>query len=97
MTGGSQGFQGSQGQVDNHDLLTVDEAAALLRYSTKTIRRQVKARRIPALRLANGHLRFDRRALLAALQGTSPDAMTATDPTPSHSGRIAALADELTT
>ncbi len=102
MRPGSQGFQGSQGHtgihLDSHDLLVIDEVAAMLRSSTKTIYRQVKAGRIPALKGPGGHLLFDRRAVLASLLPTAPGALSADpSPAPSLPGVIADLANDLTT
>jgi len=52
----------------NDALLTIDDAAALLRCSTKSIRRHVHAGRLPALRGPGGRLLFDVQALRTALR-----------------------------
>lgn len=83
--------------VFSHDFLLIDEVAALLRCSTKTIRRHITAGRIPALKGPGGHLLFDRRVVLASLQPTAPGALSAELlPPPSHPGVIADLAGDLT-
>lgn len=51
-------------------LLTVPQAASLLRVSDRTIRRWIKAERIPFLRLPTGEYRIPQGALLASLRGT---------------------------
>ncbi len=96
----THGVHGSQCQSGNRidDLLVIDEVAVMLRRSTKTIYRQVKAGRIPALKGPGGHLLFDRRAVLASLQPTAPGALSAEPaPAPSLPGVIADLANDLTT
>ncbi len=51
-------------------LLTVSQAASLLRVSDRTIRRWIKAEQIPFLRLPSGEYRIPQGALLASLRGT---------------------------
>lgn len=51
-------------------LLTVNEAAALLKVSDRTIRRWIEAEKIPYLRLPGGSFRIPQGALLASLRGT---------------------------
>lgn len=51
-------------------LLTVAQAARLLRVSEKTVRRWIEADRIPYLRLPSGGYRVPQGALLASLGGT---------------------------
>lgn len=55
------------------DVLTLAEAAKLLRLSTKTVGKLAAAGKIPGRRLdgANGRWRFSRRALLTHLE--TPD------------------------
>lgn len=50
-------------------LLTVTQAASLLKVSDKTIRRWIEAERIPYLRLPSGGYRIPQGALLASLSG----------------------------
>jgi len=51
-------------------LLTVTQAASLLSVSDRTIRRWIKAERIPFLTLPSGEYRIPQGALLASLSGT---------------------------
>lgn len=51
-------------------LLTVSQAASLLNVSDRTVRRWIKAERIPFLRLPAGEYRIPQGALLASLRGT---------------------------
>jgi excisionase family DNA binding protein len=51
-------------------LLTVPQAASLLGVSDRTVRRWIKAERIPFLRLPAGEYRIPQGALLASLRGT---------------------------
>ena len=51
-------------------LLTVSQAASLLRVSDRTIRRWIEAERIPFLKLPSGAYRIPQGALLASLRGT---------------------------
>jgi excisionase family DNA binding protein len=51
-------------------LLTVPQAASLLGVSDRTVRRWIKAERIPFLRLPTGEYRIPQGALLASLRGT---------------------------
>lgn len=51
-------------------LLTVAQAASLLRVSERTIRRWIEAERIPFLKLPGGSYRIPQGALLASLRGT---------------------------
>jgi excisionase family DNA binding protein len=51
-------------------LLTVAQAASLLRVSEKTMRRWIDADRVPYLRLPSGGYRIPQGALLASLGGT---------------------------
>jgi excisionase family DNA binding protein len=51
-------------------LLTVPQAASLLSVSDRTIRRWIKAERVPFLRLPSGEYRIPQGALLASLRGT---------------------------
>jgi excisionase family DNA binding protein len=51
-------------------LLTVPQAASLLGVSDRTVRRWIKAERIPFLRLPSGEYRIPQGALLASLRGT---------------------------
>ena len=51
-------------------LLTVPQAASLLRVSDRTVRRWIKAERIPFLQLPAGEYRIPQGALLASLRGT---------------------------
>lgn len=51
-------------------LLTVPQAASLLRVSDRTIRRWIEAERIPFLKLPSGSYRIPQGALLASLRGT---------------------------
>jgi excisionase family DNA binding protein len=50
-------------------LLTVAQAASLLRVSANTIRRWIEADRVPYLRLPTGGCRIPQDALLASLGG----------------------------
>lgn len=50
-------------------LLTVSQAASLLSVSDRTVRRWIKAERIPFLRLPTGEYRIPQGALLASLRG----------------------------
>lgn len=50
-------------------LLTVNEAAALLNVNERTIRRWVEAEKIPFLKLPGGSYRIPQGALLASLRG----------------------------
>jgi len=52
------------------ELLTVAQAASLLKVSDKTIRRWIDAEQIPFLRLPSGSYRIPQGALLASLGGT---------------------------
>jgi excisionase family DNA binding protein len=59
--------------VQDSNLLTVQETAALLRQSERSIRRKIHAGQIPAVRLGDyGPLRIDRRGLEQWLYGESP-------------------------
>jgi excisionase family DNA binding protein len=51
-------------------LLTVPQAASLLRVSDRTVRRWIEAERIPFLKLPSGAYRIPQGALLASLRGT---------------------------
>jgi excisionase family DNA binding protein len=51
-------------------LLTVTQAASLLSVSDRTVRRWIKAERIPFLTLPSGEYRIPQGALLASLRGT---------------------------
>jgi excisionase family DNA binding protein len=51
-------------------LLTISQAASLLRVSDRTIRRWIEAERIPFLKLPSGSYRIPQGALLASLRGT---------------------------
>jgi excisionase family DNA binding protein len=51
-------------------LLTVSQAASLLRVSDRTVRRWIEAERIPFLKLPSGAYRIPQGALLASLRGT---------------------------
>jgi excisionase family DNA binding protein len=51
-------------------LLSVPQAASLLRVSDRTVRRWIKAERIPFLRLPSGEYRIPQGALLSSLRGT---------------------------
>lgn len=51
-------------------LLTVTQAASLLKVSDKTVRRWIDDGRIPYLRLPGGSYRIPQGALLASLGGT---------------------------
>jgi excisionase family DNA binding protein len=51
-------------------LLTVPQAASLLRVSDRTIRRWIEAERIPFLKLPSGAYLIPQGALLASLRGT---------------------------
>jgi excisionase family DNA binding protein len=51
-------------------LLTVSQAASLLRVSDRTIRRWIEAERVPFLKLPSGAYRIPQGALLASLRGT---------------------------
>jgi excisionase family DNA binding protein len=56
--------------TDRPVLLTASQAASLLGVSDRTIRRWIKADRIPSLKLASGEYRIAQGALLASLRGT---------------------------
>jgi excisionase family DNA binding protein len=79
------------------EFLTIDDAAVLLRCSTKSIRRHVHAGNLPALRGPGGRLLFEsqslRQALCPAVGGT------ASRPTVSQpaTAALAAMASDLTT
>jgi excisionase family DNA binding protein len=51
-------------------LLTVAEAASLLKVSEKTVRRWVAGGKCPYVKLSSGEVRMPRGALLASLEGT---------------------------
>lgn len=51
-------------------LLTVSEAATLLKVSDRTIRRWIEADKVPYLKLPSGSSRIPQGALLASLRGT---------------------------
>jgi excisionase family DNA binding protein len=51
-------------------LLTVSQAASLLRVSDRTVRRWIEAERIPFVKLPSGAYRIPQGALLASLRGT---------------------------
>jgi excisionase family DNA binding protein len=55
---------------DRPVLLTASQAASLLGVTDRTIRRWIKAERIPSLKLASGEYRIPQGALLASLRGT---------------------------
>lgn len=55
---------------DRPVLLTASQAASLLGVSDRTIRRWMKAERIPSLKLASGEYRIAQGALLPSLRGT---------------------------
>lgn len=80
------------------EFLTIDDAATLLRCSTKSIRRHVHAGRLPALRGPGGRLLFEsqslRQALCPAVGGTA--ARTAVSQ-PATVAALAAMASDLTT
>lgn len=48
-------------------LLTVAQAAALLNVSDRTIRRWIEAKKVPYLKLPNGHYRIPQASLLVSL------------------------------
>jgi excisionase family DNA binding protein len=50
-------------------LITVSEAAALLKVNERTIRRWIEAEKIPYLELPSGSYRIPQGALLASLRG----------------------------
>jgi len=53
------------------DVLTLEEAAALLKLCTKTVVKKVKAGKIPGSQLGErGQWRFSRQALIALLEKT---------------------------
>lgn len=56
------------------ELLTVDEAAELLRVTAQTVRRWVAEGRLPALRLGRAH-RIPRAHLTARIPGLAPLAL----------------------
>ena len=56
------------------DLLTIDEAAAYLRCSTKTLRRLVGRGNLPERRIGSGKLLFVQEELDAVLLKTGPTA-----------------------
>ncbi len=56
--------------TDRPVLLTVSQAASLLGVSDRTIRRWIKAERVPSLKLASGEYRIAQGVLLASLRGT---------------------------
>jgi len=68
-------------------LLTVAQAADLLRVSEKTMRRWIDADRVPYLRLPSGGYRIPQGALLASLGGTYnlADELAALD---AHAGSV---------
>ena len=70
------------------DLLTVEEAADILRVSRPTIRRWVKAGRLPAIRVGPRHLRIRRGELTRVEKRATPE-------TPSASGEGAETDEEL--
>ncbi len=79
-------------------LYTIDDAAALLRCSTKSIRRHVHAGRLPALRGPGGRLLFDVQALRTALRPAVEDCSTPyTACPPAAAPVLASLAGDLTT
>jgi excisionase family DNA binding protein len=51
------------------ELITVSEAAALLKVNERTIRRWIEAEKIPYLELPSGSYRIPQGALLASLRG----------------------------
>jgi excisionase family DNA binding protein len=51
------------------ELITVSEAAALLKVNDRTIRRWIEAEKIPYLELPSGSYRIPQGALLASLRG----------------------------
>lgn len=61
-------------RTQEHELLTLDEAAALLRCGKSTIRRHIEAGRLPAYKLgeATSKLLFKRDELLALLRPEPP-------------------------
>jgi excisionase family DNA binding protein len=63
--------RGDDSRCPDLQLLTVQETAALLRQSERSIRRKIHAGEIPALRLSEyGPLRIDRRELEGWLYAT---------------------------
>jgi excisionase family DNA binding protein len=70
----SQGSQCSQGNPDHLplDLLVIDEVAALLRCSTKTIRRRVHEGRLKYITAASNRLLFRRVDIAALLSSEGP-------------------------
>jgi excisionase family DNA binding protein len=50
-------------------LLTVAQAADLLKVSDRTIRRWIEAKKVPYLKLPNGGYRIPQASLLASLSG----------------------------
>lgn len=50
-------------------LLTVAEAAALLKVNERTVRRWIEAEKVPYLELPSGSYRIPQGALLASLRG----------------------------
>jgi excisionase family DNA binding protein len=50
-------------------LLTVAQAAALLKVSDRTIRRWIEAKKVPYLKLPDGSYRIPQASLLASLNG----------------------------
>jgi excisionase family DNA binding protein len=50
-------------------LLTVAQAAALLKVSDRTIRRWIEAKKVPYLKLPDGSYRLPQASLLASLNG----------------------------
>jgi len=51
-------------------LLTVAQAASLLKVSDRTIRRWIEAEKVPYLKLPSGGYRIPQASLLASLRGT---------------------------
>lgn len=78
--------------------MTVEDLAAFLRRSTKTVYRYAAQRRIPHMRSPGGQLLFDRQAVLNAMRldadsGAPPPATCQSAAAPV----LAAMASDLTT
>ena len=64
--------------MQSNELLTIAEAARLLKLSRKTIERKIRAGTIPAYRLPDGRRVFIRRSdLLASLERVEPTELEA--------------------
>lgn len=84
--------------VFSHDFLLIDEVAALLRCSTKTIRRRIHDGRLPVIKAASNRLLFRRADIAALLSPDGPGQSSSNHPGSGRDGTdgLSAIASDLT-